>query len=821
MKNTTLIVTALLIAIVLVSCTPAAATQPTDVASPIVSTSTPDILPSATPSPIPSPTSTPAPVFPVSRFESIPQLNPITVENAGNLTRVASFESASIEKVFLNDAQDKIIVQTHAGIETINTADFTAEPFSPLPISPFGQKKVSANGKFAVSILPGASFIWDIEIVVTDIEKNKTVCSFLPGAYGGGNGVELNFHENPNLLLLTGSLRNGYNVIVWDLKSCAKKFEAISDSPVYAVSNDVQYAAIAEKGQLYLRKINGGPKMPIGDAKDLRGAFFLPDDKSILITNRTGNAVFDISSGEKVLDLPGNMGNYFASYRLSESGKWVIVSAYDQNRAFNIDEKKIYTLPTVTWYTPIPGSDLLRYEDYIWNIEQQIKVGNLQKYGHNYGHGFVFSGKLLISADGNYAAINSDEEPFNTDVLDLSTRKLLYTIAGYHDPIRLPGTDGFIVTSKGKTGFFTFSSNQPLKVIDLDYVDGAALENGSIIVWDSFGKLSLIDSGSQSVANTAQLPFIAPQAPIQHLAPAWEKGSAFSFDGFLSSFISNPVAVSHNRTVGVRQPQKDTVQFFKVQETNLARGYIADEDILLTTTAPGLLYSLKFSPSDRLVAGVFPTKILIWDGVTGEKIQSLPLSSAPYPIYAIDFSPDESKLLVSHGSDVNLSDSIHTSASLRVFDIQSGRLVQNYKLEQQYKKTGCNITLPFVVTQDGTQVISITQNCKIGIFDINTLELKKEFGKPYSNANIDFALSPDNQLLAVAYKDILELWNVTTGTLVRQYANPAYAIYAPYREEDWRYITNVAFSPDGQFIGTHFSGLHYSIHSTTTLWGAP
>jgi WD40 repeat protein len=119
------------------------------------------------------------------------------------------------------------------------------------------------------------------------------------------------------------------------------------------------------------------------------------------------------------------------------------------------------------------------------------------------------------------------------------------------------------------------------------------------------------------------------------------------------------------------------------------------------------------------------------------------------------------------------------------------------------------------VTEDSTEIISITQNCQIGVFDFNSLELKREFGNPYSNANIDFALSPDNHLLAVAQKNKLELWDLSTGNLVKQYENSAYNVYAPRPEADWGYIYKVAFSPDGRFIGTQFNG------SITTLWGVP
>jgi hypothetical protein len=611
-----------------------------------------------------------------------------------------------------------------------------------------------------------------------------------------------------------------YGVIVWNIKSCKKVFEAFSSNPVWAMSADAQLAAIVEENQLFLYDISSGTKTPLGSLKDLRGTYFLPDGKSLLVTYAKGNAVFDIASGEKILDFPGNMGKWGVSYELSEDGKWLIIGNNDIHRAFSIDGQIIYPLPK-DWGSYV-GSGLLQIQDYIWNIEQQKKVGNLQKYGKDYGHGFVFEGKILISKKDNYAAISPQGGPFYIDILDLSTRKLLYTIEDYRDPLLLPSKDGFMATKNGKTGFFNFSSDQPSKVIDLDYVEGTTLENGNSIVWNNSGKVSLIDVTSQNVMNTASLSFNLSITPIQPLPPAWETENTYYFDAYLPiGNNANPISISHDKTVGIWQV-KDKIQIFKVKDENFLRGYLDPTDILVTHGVSENAFVFKFSPDDKLVAGLFPTKIIIWNGVTGEKIQSYQPPTTLGYIYAIDFTPDGSKLLFSSSKIDGFSTSYHEDANLSIINTQDGKLLQNYRMEQEYKKSGCNISLPFVVTLDGLQVISITKNCKIGVFDIKTWAIKQEFGDPYMNANINFALSPDNRILAVAHKDILELWDVTFGKLVGQYSNPAYDVYASYQaDDDWGYNYTVNFSPDARFIGTQFTGFIYSMHSITTLWGVP
>lgn len=100
-----------------------------------------------------------------------------------------------------------------------------------------------------------------------------------------------------------------------------------------------------------------------------------------------------------------------------------------------------------------------------------------------------------------------------------------------------------------------------------------------------------------------------------------------------------------------------------------------------------------------------------------------------------------------------------------------------FEIKQDFRNSGCNISQPFVITADNSQMISITENCKLGVYDTTTWELKQEFHNPFQDSNIDLALSPDDHLLAVAYQNKLELWNLTTMTLLGSYDNPLLRIY--------------------------------------------
>jgi WD40 repeat protein len=232
---------------------------------------------------------------------------------------------------------------------------------------------------------------------------------------------------------------------------------------------------------------------------------------------------------------------------------------------------------------------------------------------------------------------------------------------------------------------------------------------------------------------------------------------------------------------------------------------------------------MVFSPDDRFAAGVFEKKLVIWDAATGQELRTIPLAVPPGAVHDFDFSPDGSKLLLSHEKSIrDFSISIHTDATLRIYDVQTGRQLKFFDLKQTFRKSGCNIGLPFVVSADSTQLISITENCRLGVFDTSSWNLKQEFHDPFKDANIDLALSPDNRLLAVAYQNRLELWDLASAKLIKLYPNPTLKIYPPHRDAELSYIYQVAFSQDGALLGTRFSGeTGMAYGSIITLWGVP
>lgn len=789
---------------------PAQSTIPAD-----APTETHQLNNTATPEPVqPTPTTTataiPTPSYPLGISDPLPQLTPISTKNVAGLIPIASFNSAQINNVTLNDKQDKIIFTTIAGIQMLDLATFSTEPYKPLSGASH-LTGVSTDGRLAAELLFGNPMPFDMKMDITDLSTGKVICSL--GPVKGQTDRRLVFPDNRTLSYI-GSDWSHFRIVSWNLFNCETTFDQTTGSPGYTLSKDGKFVAWGENSKLFIYPTNGESKKLLLEDVNLLGAYFLPDDKSILVTFKAGNAIYDIASGKKIADFPGNMSKFWIRYQESLDGEWLFIQGDKINRALKISENKLYTLPSEIWGNTVENGYLIT-TNFIWSLNAQRKVAYILKYG-----AWLSDKKIIISPNGAFAAISPVASPSYVDIIDLSNGKVVYTIKDFHNPVAIK--DGFIATSKGQTGFFDYSSDQPLKLIDLKYTGGVILKNGNPIVWDDFGQVSQVDPTSQSIIHSTQLSFLQPEAPIYHLAPAWKQVS----DDFLASFMNGHTfyhqTLSHDRKISIQQTNRGLTQIFKVNGNGLIGQVIAPADIISTTLVSGNAVEYVFSPDDHFVAGIFQSKITIWDVLTGKQIQKFDIPIPPWRMYGMAFSPDGSKLLVSNSStsrkDMSWTLPLHLKISLRVYEVASGKLLKNYTLEQEYQKSGCNIGLPFVVTSDGTQIITLTNNCKIGVFDLNTWELKQELGEPISNANIDLALSPDNHLLAVAYKGYLDLWDMNTGTMVKRNLNPANLGYLKSRDADWSVIHQVAFSPDGSFIGTRF-GTFYQYNSLITLWG--
>ncbi|HAX69205.1 MAG TPA: hypothetical protein DCY14_06345 [Anaerolineae bacterium] len=762
--------------------------------------------------------------YPISIFDQLPVLESIRAENADDLVPIASLNMETISDVVLTEGRDQIFLNTSIGVQSIALPDFEVGEYTPRSGFIF-DRKFSPDGRYMAELLPGNPRIFDMTLEITDMESGKLLCSF--GPLFTANTMELVVYQDGSVVYISNDSQS--KIQRWDTSKCQVTFNEQADRPALDVSSDGKMAALVKDNELFIYTTAGFSKKGLLESAQLRGAYFLPDGKSILVSFQSGNAIYDINSGEKTHDFPGKMGNYYIRYRPSLDGKWLLISGENTNRILRLSDFTLFNLPSdfmnlsnnpLSRGFELVENGYLITKDYIWDIERGIRVADIKKYGT-----WMFDKMVLTSADRSYAAISRYSEPYAIDVIDLSTGKTALAIPDYHNPIALPDGTGFIATHHGHTAFFNFISDQPLKLLDVYYTDGQSMGDGTLMIWDDQGNLHQIDPVSRSLLHSISLPFVSPDAVPQNLAPNWVQGGQNSFEAFLSRFMTtrwSTWVVSNDRQVGVRETQSGIIQFFRMQANSQVWRDIPTEDVILNVSS-GDVYEMTFSPDDRYVAGLFKQKIVIWEALTGRELIAIPLPNEPGVVTDFDFSPDGSKLFISHEKFTrDFSVSIHTDSILRIYEVQTGRLLKYFEIKQDFRKSGCNISQPFVIAADSTQLYSITENCKLGIYDTTTWELRGEFHEPFKDSNIDLALSPDNRLMAVAYQNKLELWDISTMKLLKSYGNPLLNIYPKHRDAELSYQYQIAFSEDGSLLGTRFSGgygLEYN--SIVTLWGVP
>ena len=178
----------------------------------------------------------------------------------------------------------------------------------------------------------------------------------------------------------------------------------------------------------------------------------------------------------------------------------------------------------------------------------------------------------------------------------------------------------------------------------------------------------------------------------------------------------------------------------------------------------------------------------------------------------MQFSSDGTKLVVSSGQIFTVE--IFGDFTITAIDLSAKQMISSYKLAQEFKQRGCNVTLPFALTADGTQIITLTQDCRIGVFDLNNFKEIRSFGETYSDAALAFALSPDGNTLAVAQHQQLVLWDVNNGKVIKKLDIPELAGRTDY------YFHKIVFSSDGKAIVVK-SSVYFGSNSVVTLWGVP
>lgn len=796
MNNQRILITLLLL-VFLASC----ASAPTETAVP-TTTLTPAPAPTATETI--TPTATPKINLPVDRFQAFPELSQITSENISDLEPVATYSEAQLIRVDVPKAQDRAVVVFNSGVQVYDLPSLTPRPF--LPVDLIGSfHNISSNGKYLAVILQELND----QIQIWSLDTQEKLCTFeFPGKFEArGWPLIMEFFPEPNLFLFRGSWvaedgdSGASEIQLFDLNDCTNVFTGSSDyRPIFSVSPDGSHVAYLENEQVTVLNIEDNTRSSFGESGKILGAGFTTDSRSVIIAYPYTIKIYDLSSGEIINEVESNNGKDPVVYVYAlDDGRRILIAWETNNRIWDTETNTSFSL----------GDEFItihrdRFDDHpgglvtwksVWNLDKKNRVPLTE---YPYG-----SDLYALSQDADLLAVDSGYAPYQTDLLDTSTGRSITAFPAERAPVAVDG-ETFITSGDGQIFVRSFSGGELLDTLQGEYMNGVALKNRQVLIWNGTGSIAILDVNEGQILQQTSLPVLPldyGRMPdhyyYQHHFPAWENVLGFDPTNWLASKGRDTLVISPDHTTGIQQ-SGDVVQIFSIANDKF---FPTQENLLASYLFKGVWLRFKFSPDGKQVVGFTNSQLIVWDSQTGRQIRGVYGKSYLQGNQTdFGFSPDGSQVLVSSIGQ--------GGRSLTILDVDSGAQVQSHEV------LDCNLNIPYAVTADGSQVFTITQDCRIGLFNIADWQEVKSFGGPYSGAELALALSPDGKFLAAGYKQSLEIWDVDSGKLVKSFNDLDTHI------ENFIGDFSLAFSPDSKLLAVRY-GRWFNIGSTVMLFGVP
>lgn len=753
---------------------------------------------------MPTHTPTPEPILlPVDRFHSLPGLSPITSENSRDIQEVGSFADSQISALITKD-QSKLVMRFESGVQIYDLPDLIPHPFLELNLSAFSATNAtSEDGKYVARTYPGADHPFKEVISIWDTEIQKEVCNIKMDDLRG-NFFNLNIHPEEDTFSFYGDLNSSqYSVIVWSLSTCRKVFEKKSGSLLSYVSADGKYAAVTSQDQVNIFEIKKNKKISIGDTPDPRGVGILSSKGQVIVSYPSRTILYDLTTGEETGRFDADLDDFFANISFINDGEWVVVEGFEKNYFWNSEENLVYAIRQNLGAGFTFQNGMVQTDQAIFSIQTGGKI-DLAEYG--------IQPNIALSADGAFVSISPALLPTFTDIYETGTGRKIISLPNEQNPIALDDIS-FITTNGEKINYFEFATGELVRSIDGGYVDGIKSSDSLIVLWDALGKINSLNFKTGEFMGQSEFS-VFPLDSVTYLhypnaIPAWNDAFEEGFDAILSSlhgFLSpTSFAISNDRKSGV-QLNNSKVQIFNLLDGN----FTPTSDQLVKSYNYPLWFNFKFSPDNSMIAGA-TNSLVLWDSKSGAPIMNFSLPSET-STENMQFSTDSTKLVVSSGQIFTVN--VFGDFTITAIDLSAKQVMSSYKLAQEFKQNGCNITLPFALTADGTQIITLTKDCRIGVFDLRNFKEIRSFGDPYSDVSLAFGLSPDGNILAVAQHQQLVLWDVNNGKVIKKLDIPELSGRADY------YFHKIVFSSDGKAIVVK-SSVYFGSYSVITVWGVP
>ncbi len=259
---------------------------------------------------------------------------------------------------------------------------------------------------------------------------------------------------------------------------------------------------------------------------------------------------------------------------------------------------------------------------------------------------------------------------------------------------------------------------------------------------------------------------------------------------------------------------------FSPDGTKLAIGY-ADDYIKLWDANTGLLlhtfeksskgnaFEIAFSPDGQLLAAGGKVHVVnVWDTKTGQLLHSFPGNNTFY-VYAIEFSPDGDTIAIGGDYGIELM-SATTGDTINAFEYEgvvtelsfslNGTIIvsndgQVLDLEAHQIQNNLGELCGMVFTRDSNTIITRSHCCEdnvsFQVWNIITGQLIHSVELPQNKNRYPFdpyALSPNGETVVTVDKNILQLWSIETGQLLRE------------NQDHISWAASIAFSHDGQML---------------------
>jgi WD40 repeat protein len=677
-----------------------------------------------------------------------------------------------------------------------------------------GEFQISPDARY-VAVIPSEG---REQLVIWDLESQTKTCTLSfegPIARRFSSGpLNLEFFPETNLFLFNGRAgpegptTSTNQIRLMDLENCQVLFEMNPRLwPILAVSPDGRYLAYSQDDpsgtirRAYLFDTQEKSEERVGDDLNLAGLGFTNDSQAVIVSYPYMTKIYDLSSREVLAQTDTRLAKneQIGTYPLQD-GHRILFAGFEYNFIWDYTNNKSFSLSKdlIAGYRESfdDRNGVIVTSESIWNLDQKNRVALT-----DYPYGRDLS---ALSKDGSYAAVDSGYAPYQIDLLETATGRLVSQLPGERTPVAVGDGASFITSGDGQIFVRSFSSGELLDTFQGRYMNGIPLTGQQVLIWDAAGGIAILDTGTGRILKQADLPIlpidygrVPDYYTFQHSFPIWEESLGFDPSAWLTSAGRNTQVVSPDHAAGIQQ-YGNSVQIHSIQGENF---FPTAETLLASYGFKGVWLQFAFSPDGKQVVGFTNSQLIVWDSQTGRQIRGVyGKSYLQGRTTDFGFAPDGSRLLVS---------SIRQDGrSLTILDVKTGAQVQSHEVPD------CNLNIPYAVTADGSQVFTITQDCRIGLFNIADWQEVKSFGGPYSGAELALALSPDGKFLAAGYKQSLEIWDVPSGKLVKSFNDLDTHI------ENFIGDFSLAFSPDGKLLAARY-GRSFYIGSTVILFGVP